>query len=81
MNVYASRLLAGLPVVTAREFARRHGPPQPLIALDVGDRRVGVAFSDEEQIAGFPAGIVERGRTKGPGARGACRGLSLSSMF
>ena len=88
----ASRESTNLDLNSLRRFSVTDNPPEPsgrLVALDLGAKRVGVAVSDESQIAVTPLPFIERRSWKdllrrvaviieGYDARGLVIGLPLS---
>jgi putative Holliday junction resolvase len=88
----ASRESTNLDLNSLRRFSVTDNPPEPsgrLVALDLGAKRVGVAVSDELQIAVTPLPFIERRSWKdllrrvaviieGYDARGLVIGLPLS---
>ena len=59
----AGRESTNLDLNSLRRFSVTDNPPEPsgrLVALDLGAKRVGVAVSDELQIAVTPLPFIER---------------------
>lgn len=49
---------------SAKEFAKELKKGQPIICLDVGTARIGIAISDVEYIIASPYGVYERRNTR-----------------
>ena len=50
--------------------------PGRILAIDLGDRRVGLAMSDPSRMIAQPAGFIERRPGKRPPLVGGCRRAS-----